>query len=142
MLWGVVALAVCSTVVAFAATALLTRLGVRAGTLDGEGVSGQVKAAARRVPNIGGIGIVAGLLLPLLAAFGTAAAGVVPEALLSAELATGMRSEWVLALAVALGMLAVHVLGLVDDRTPLPWAPKLLVMISIPVAIAWLTDTR
>ncbi|MEO1536062.1 MAG: MraY family glycosyltransferase, partial [Planctomycetota bacterium] len=142
MVWAVLALALCSVVVAFVATTVLVRVGMRAGALDGEGVSGQVKVASRRVPNVGGIGIVAGLLLPLLAASGAAASGLLPETLLSKELATGIRSEWTPALVIALGLLTVHVLGLIDDRTPLHWAPKLLVMVAVPVAIAWFTDTR
>lgn len=142
MLAAIVGLLVCGGVVSFIATAVLVRIGTRAGTLDNVGVEGQVKAAPRRVPNIGGIGIVIGLVVTMVAAFAATSLGVVPESVVPADLAEGAATETTTALIVLAGLLVVHVLGLIDDRRPLAWAPKLLIMLALPAAVAWLTGTR
>ena len=135
----------CAWVVSCVTSWLLVRAGARMRAFDGDGVDGQVKAAARRVPNIGGIGIVAGLALPLIAAFVVAVLDIDLIGLsgqLGGELADGVAAEWRSALVVLLGLLTVHALGLIDDRTPLPWIPKLVVMLAVPALVAWLTGTR
>ena len=142
MLGPALALLAFAWVVSFLATSLLARVGTRAGALDGAGVEGQVKAPARRVPNIGGIGIVAGILIPLTAAFFIAATGITPPELLPSDLASGVASEWRPALISMLGLLVMHALGLFDDRRPLRWLPKLLCMLAVPALVAWLTGTR
>ncbi len=128
--------------VSFAVTAGLTRIGARVGALDGEGVEGQVKATPRRIPNIGGIGIVAGLIVPLIAAFVFSAMRLAPPNMLPDDLASGVADEWRPALVALIGLLAVHGLGLLDDRRPLPWAPKLVLMFVVPALVAWLSGTR
>lgn len=136
------ALMASACMVSFAAAMMLVKVGNRAGTLDAAGVEGQVKREARRVPNIGGIGIMLGIVLPLVGAFGIAAAGFIPTDLVSDELSVGIAAESRAAAFVLGGLIAVHVLGLVDDRVPLPWLPKLLFMLAVPALVAWQSDTR
>ncbi len=142
MLAAIGMLAASACVVSFMAGRALVSLGKRAGALDSAGVAGQVKAEVRRVPNIGGIGIVAGLTVPLVAAFLAAASGAVPGGLLSDELAAGVAAEGFAAVVSLIGLLAVHAIGLIDDRRPMPWAPKLVLMLVITGLVAWLTGTR
>jgi UDP-GlcNAc:undecaprenyl-phosphate GlcNAc-1-phosphate transferase len=142
MLTPILGLMTCACIVSFLATAVLVRLGARAGALDGRGVDGQIKAAPRRVPNIGGIGVVIGLAGTMAAAFAAVSLGLVPESIVSKDLAAGVKGESIAAAIALAGLLGVHVLGLVDDRRPLPWAPKLLIMLALPAAVAWLTGTR
>lgn len=131
-----------SAVVSFVATGAMARVGRSARAFDGEGVQGQVKAGSRRVPNIGGIGLTAGLVLPLALAGGLALSNAIPESLISDDLRDGLAGEWLSGLVAMLGLLAVHVLGVIDDRRPLSWRPKLLFMLLVPVVVAWLTGTR
>ncbi|MEM8756285.1 MAG: MraY family glycosyltransferase [Planctomycetota bacterium] len=99
--------------------------------MDGAGIEGQVKADARPIPNTGGLGIVTALLL---AATGMASSFDLGDA--AAMLDAGFA--W----PVIAALLVVHATGLLDDRRPLPWLPKLAVMLLVPAAAAWLTDTR
>jgi UDP-GlcNAc:undecaprenyl-phosphate GlcNAc-1-phosphate transferase len=127
-------------------TLVCERLGTRAGALDGAGVAGQVKAPARRVPNIGGVAIFWSLAIPMLAVI--AGVWLIGDAELSTrvpELAVhlkGLRSETPLALTL-LGCLAVlHVVGLIDDRRPLgPWI-KMGVMAACAAAVTLTSSTR
>jgi UDP-GlcNAc:undecaprenyl-phosphate GlcNAc-1-phosphate transferase len=131
--------------------AVLIRLGHRLGTLDGAGVACQVKEAPRRVPNTGGIAIVAGFILPLLAVLlAAAAAGSnpdwVPDILnLRDTLAThapGLAERTPLALVFLASILTLHILGLIDDRRPLgPWV-KLAAILAAATAVALTDQTR
>ncbi|MEM9661189.1 MAG: MraY family glycosyltransferase [Planctomycetota bacterium] len=140
--FALLALAGLAFIVSALATLLLVRIGTRAGTLDTPGVENQVKRSLRGVPNIGGIGIVLGIVMALLAAYGLAASRSVPAELLPPALSDGIVSESGPAAIVLAGLLVVHALGLIDDRRPLPWAPKLAVMLAVPVLVSWLGDTR
>lgn len=129
-------------------TALLIRLGHRMAMFDTPGVAGQVKAAARRVPNTGGVAIfwgVAGPMLAGLAAFGPLApwladAGMMPEAL--APHVEGIREQSGVALVLLGCLTLLHVMGLIDDRRPLGPFGKLVVMGAPALAVPLLTDTR
>lgn len=122
-------------------------VGRRLGALDGPGVCGQVKAAARGVPNTGGVGIVLGVVgslgVGLVAAHVPALQGglerLVPG--VGAHLA-GLRGVTGGA-AVVLGcVLALHVMGLIDDRRPLGAMPKLGVILAASGVMAVATGTR
>lgn len=137
MLWLVLALGEVALLVAFVATWLATRLGRRLNALDAAGVAGQVKADPRRVPNIGGIGVVAGLLVPIIGALVLAPLVEGPHRELTDPSAVVLD-----ALVLIAAILLLHVLGLVDDRKPLgPWL-KMALMALPAVAIPLLTDSR
>lgn len=143
MTWVVLVIAAAACVVAYLTAVLAMRLGRRLGALDAQGSPGQVKAPVRAVPNTGGIGIAAGVLLPIggvLAAAWTGVLDATGEGF--AELTRGIRSESALAGWFLGSALAVHALGLVDDRRPLGWAPKLGAMLAAGGLLSWQTDTR
>jgi UDP-GlcNAc:undecaprenyl-phosphate GlcNAc-1-phosphate transferase len=131
--------------------AVLVRLGHRLGTFDGAGVVGQVKEAPRRVPNTGGIAIVAGFVAPVLGILGVAAlAGSNPDAIptvlgLQDTLGThapGIGDRAPLALVFLGSILALHILGLIDDRRPLgPWI-KLAAILGAATSVALTDQTR
>jgi UDP-GlcNAc:undecaprenyl-phosphate GlcNAc-1-phosphate transferase len=117
-------------------TAVLVRLGHRAGALDSAGTGGHAKVL-RRVPNIGGVAIAVTVALPLLA---VVVAGHAVGADRLAEwvpslAASARRLPEVLpqATAILLGVAALHLTGLVDDRRALPWMPKLAVQVAVAV---------
>jgi UDP-GlcNAc:undecaprenyl-phosphate GlcNAc-1-phosphate transferase len=143
MTWAVVGIAATAAVVSLVAASLAMRMGRRLGALDAEGSPGQIKAPIRAVPNTGGIGIAVGVLLPIGVALAAAWLRVLDgSGQRLAELARGIRSESALAAWFLGSALAVHALGLVDDRRPLGWAPKLAVMLAAGGLLAWQTDTR
>jgi UDP-GlcNAc:undecaprenyl-phosphate GlcNAc-1-phosphate transferase len=118
---------------------------LRAAAFDTAPLPGQVKAAARRVPNTGGIAIFGALVLPLCAAI----AGVhwFPSFIESsfpaaAQHLEGVRAQTPLALLLVTCLLMLHVLGLIDDRRPLgPWI-KLVIMVLPAAAMATVGETR
>jgi UDP-GlcNAc:undecaprenyl-phosphate GlcNAc-1-phosphate transferase len=121
-------------------------IGRRLNAMDSAGVQGQVKAALRRVPNTGGIGVFWAIALPLLGVLGAARmvdASSLPRVL--TELGPhleGIRSHGGHAL-VLLGMAGVlHVMGLIDDRRALRAMPKLLVMLVAAAVVVVGTDSR
>ncbi len=122
--------------------AVLVRVGHRLEMFDSPGVSGQVKDKPRRVPNTGGIAIFWSIALPVVAVLIAASAwpDVLPEA------ARGQVSYVIgksrLALVLLGGMAVLHIMGLIDDRRPLPPVPKLLLMLIPAFAAPLFTDTR
>jgi UDP-GlcNAc:undecaprenyl-phosphate GlcNAc-1-phosphate transferase len=137
MPWLVLGLGLVALVVSLVATRLATLLGRRLNALDALGVAGQVKAEVRRVPNIGGIGVVAGLLVPVVGAMVLAPMVDGPHRELTAPSAVVFD-----AVVLVAAILLLHVLGLIDDRRPLgPWL-KLALMALPAVAIPLLTDSR
>ena len=113
-----------SFVIAAGATAIVLALSRRAGLADTPPMPGQIKQR-RAVPNTGGIGIVAGIVLPIVAMMLIAtllgedfARAVLPESQAEriAKHLPGLRSKIPLALAFLAGALALHAMGLVDDR--------------------------
>lgn len=146
MAWMCLLLVVVAFGVSSPVTWVMIRLGHRYRALDSGGVPGQVKAAKRAIPNTGGVGIFAGVMLPVVA--GLAAVHLMSDETIAraapsvaAHLA-GIRRETPLALTL-LGCLAVlHVMGLVDDRKPMgPWL-KLGVMVVAAVVMATVGGTR
>lgn len=124
--------------------ALLIRVGHRLGALDGPGVAGQVKAEIRRVPNTGGVGIVAAFVLPVVLGVVMVATGLagrfVPDEV--AEHLPGMAQRVPLAAVFLAGILALHVVGLIDDRRPLGPFLKLGVIVAAALAVSLTDQTR
>lgn len=133
-----------SLLVSYFATGLARRLGDRLAALDGRGVTGQVKAEIRRIPNTGGIGIVATLLVVHWPIAIAALLWKAPQsdADTLAQLASGVRENVSLLALFLLGLVVLHVMGIIDDRRPLGWKPKLLVMLIVPAIVVWLSQTR
>lgn len=125
-------------------TAVVVRLGHRLQTFDTAGVEGQVKAETRRIPNTGGLAIAIAILATLFAAvlaiwFGLSdrlGSDKLPN--LATGVAENAKTLWIF----MLGLAAMHALGLIDDRKPMHWLPKLGVMLLVPTLVAWLTDSR
>ncbi|MEM1330004.1 MAG: MraY family glycosyltransferase [Planctomycetota bacterium] len=131
--------------VALPAAWVARRIGQRSGALDTAPIAGQVKAAARAIPNTGGVAIYLGIAAPIAA--GLLALALDPGVLTRIVPAVeehigGIRSEagsaWIFLGAVT----ALHLLGIVDDRRPMSALPKLLIMITAALAVVVFTDTR
>ncbi len=152
MLWPVLALLGVGLVISLPLTAVLIRVGHQMNALDSPGAAGHRKEL-RRVPNIGGVAIFAGVALPMLV-------GVLALELVSAE----QWGRWLPALepllprvlagdaavrpsvVTAIGLLGcmtlMHVTGLVDDRRSLSAGLKLLVQIGAAAVMAVFFDVR
>lgn len=131
--------------VSLPATWGMIRLSRRLGMLDTAAMPGQIKDARRPIANTGGVGIAAGLLLPMVAGLAVLAALAPPLPPPLAPLEPhlpGIREQFPLALGFIASALALHVLGLVDDRRPLGPFIKLAVMLVPPLLLAVFTDTR
>jgi UDP-GlcNAc:undecaprenyl-phosphate GlcNAc-1-phosphate transferase len=140
--------------VAFAVAAVATRIVLavsrRAGLSDTEAMPGQIKER-RDIPNTGGVGIVAGIILPIIGMILVAtllgedfARAVLPES--EAERVVkhlpGLRGKIPLGLGFVAAALVLHAMGLIDDRRPLGPRLKLAITIAPALAIALATDTR
>ena len=128
------------------ATFLARALGHRLNALDGPGVVGQVKAATRRVPNTGGIGIFAAIALPMAAgllAINSPLADRVVEVFpaLAVHL-KGIASQTIAAAVLLAALTIVHVMGVIDDRRPLGATFKLVVMLTVATGLTLATQTR
>jgi len=128
------------------ATFLARALGHRLNALDGPGVAGQVKAATRRVPNTGGIGIFAAIALPMAAgllAINSPLADRVVEVFpaLAVHL-KGIASQTIAAAVLLAALTIVHVMGVIDDRRPLGATFKLVVMLAVATGLTLATQTR
>jgi UDP-GlcNAc:undecaprenyl-phosphate GlcNAc-1-phosphate transferase len=133
-----------SLAISLPVTALLVRAGHRLGALDSPGSPGHVKTL-RKVPNIGGIAIVAGAVAPLLAASLVArfAPGLVVGLVPAAEPFAGRFQDSATAgIWIALGAIALHAVGLVDDRRALGALAKFLPQVGAALAVALLADVR
>lgn len=144
MVAAVLLLPIAGFLLAAPLTAWLVGAGRRLGTLDSPGAAGHRKEL-RRVPNIGGIAIVAAVALPMLA--GLLLLRLAPDALLRALPAIEphlerLRSSEPAAWGILAALLAIHLLGLCDDRRSLPPLPKLAVQAAAALLVAWLLDTR
>lgn len=135
-------------VVSLVGTLIARALGRKLNAMDGAGVAGQVKAAPRRVPNIGGIGIFFGFALPLVALLFVLSGvqvdsndpSIIPADLV--EHLTGLASKAGSAWTLLAGTFVLHLIGLIDDRRPLGALPKLIVMLLVAGFVTWKTDTR
>ena len=125
-------------------TGLLTVVGKRVGALDGPGAKGHVKEV-RVVPNIGGIAIFVGAMVPVACALGffildpEGAAAWAPAIKPHLVRAHATKYDW---LVIVLGAIAVHLLGLYDDRRALSAWPKLFLQVSIALATTLFSDVR
>jgi UDP-GlcNAc:undecaprenyl-phosphate/decaprenyl-phosphate GlcNAc-1-phosphate transferase len=144
--------------ISFPATAIVRAISNRLRAHDTPPVPGQVKFAARKVPNTGGIAIFLAIAAPIL--IGTRLfVGIDPSgpwlhepSLLPADLhehVAGIQQQTPLALLLVACLALLHLLGLIDDRKPLgPWL-KLAIMaipaVAVPLAHQFLPrvgDTR
>lgn len=146
MLIACLALILIASGIALPVAWIMRRISIRAGAFDSEALPGQIKER-RRVPNTGGVGIFAGLALPIAVAL--LGAWILDEqsarGLLGPAIAAhlpGVRSKAPLALMFLASIALLHAMGLVDDRRPLGPRLKLGVMILPALAIAVFTDTR
>jgi UDP-GlcNAc:undecaprenyl-phosphate GlcNAc-1-phosphate transferase len=146
MIWIVLILVAVACSVSLPLTWLMRALGHRLNALDSPGVAGQVKAARRKVPNLGGIAVFWAFALPALVAI--AAARFLDPAALPDWLAAarpylpGLAAESVRGLWMLAGLTVVHIMGLIDDRRPLGPFVKLSVMVMAAAGVVWFTDTR
>ncbi|MBY0263704.1 MAG: undecaprenyl/decaprenyl-phosphate alpha-N-acetylglucosaminyl 1-phosphate transferase [Phycisphaerales bacterium] len=128
------------------ATWLARAIGRRLNALDSAGVAGQIKAAPRKVPNTGGVGIFLAFAGPMLAgllAIKLGAVGAIADALPAmSEHLPGLEKQAGAGLVLIACVAALHVLGLIDDRRALPAVPKLFVMLGVSAAAVWATDSR
>lgn len=154
MIWLCLSLLAVSFAIALPATAAMRQLGHRLGALDGPGVSGQIKAAARKVPNTGGVAIYLGIAIPMLLAVVCLLTGnsdpahhwlagfLRPYAPGFETYLPGMRDQAPAAIMLIGALTILHMMGLRDDRKPLGAYPKLFIMLGVAVALVWATDSR
>lgn len=132
--------------ISFPLTWLLIRLGHRLQTYDSPGVPGQVKVAAARTPNTGGVAVFCGVALPMLA--GLIALAAVPAETISriapslAPHLAGIRERAPMAAIVLAGATVLHIMGLIDDRRPMRALPKLALMLGVAAAVSITTGSR
>lgn len=138
MLLFVVACLLPSFVLSFAATALMRRVAPSLGLVD--------RPAARKVhehptPLGGGVGIWCGVVVPLalvhVACF-VLAGREAPPAWLPADIAVhidGVPYRSGQMWAVIAGGTVLSLMGLFDDRRPLPWLPRLVVQVGVAAAL-------
>lgn len=138
-----------SFAIAVPATMAARALGRRMNALDAAGVPGQIKAAPRRVPNTGGIGIFLAVVIPVLLGLAWIWLMVDNKRDLPAESLEplrdqflGIRKQTPAAIALVACVAVLHLLGLLDDRRPLGPYVKLLVMLGISAAAVMFTDSR
>lgn len=145
MIWVCLSLVAVSLALSLPLSWLLVALGRRFGHIDQPGAEGH-KVHARAVPNIGGIAVFAGVVVPLAAAL--AAAWLTPASGWGSWLAAltehlpGLRRQTPLALAVLAALAVLHVLGLIDDRRRLGATTKLLVQLVVAAALVIFFDMR
>ena len=131
-------------VISLVMVALLVRAGRRAGMLDSSGSEGHHKQL-RSIPNIGGIGIFLGAVVPLGIGLGLLSLSESVWSLLPGsirppdDLVAQSLPTWVAIVAAAL---VLHVVGLVDDRRPLGAGLKLLVQAVMAASMVLLFDVR
>ena len=132
------------------ATWLVRAISLRTNAIDTAAMPGQIKER-RAIPNTGGVGIVAGIVIPIVGMIFVAtvlgedfARAVLPEAEADriAKHLPGLKSKIPLGLGFLASVLVIHVVGVIDDRRPLGPIVKLAVMVVPPLLIALLSDTR
>lgn len=131
-------------VLSLALTLLVRALGRRNALLDSPGAAGHAKEL-RGVPNIGGVAIFWALVAPLLAAAAVVElnprllTSIVPDASIHVD---GARTQLSLLLAMLGAALLLHVVGLVDDRSALPPAPKFVAQFLAAALVVLPFDVR
>jgi UDP-GlcNAc:undecaprenyl-phosphate/decaprenyl-phosphate GlcNAc-1-phosphate transferase len=145
-------LALVSLAIGWPAARLARAIGRDMNAYDGAGVSGQVKSAPRRVPNLGGIGIFVAVVAPLLVVLllarmsqlpsgenWFARRGIFPEVAVHWQ---GIQQQTPAALILLGALLVLHVLGIIDDRKPLGPGVKLPFMLAAAITVVIGTDSR
>lgn len=123
----------------------LVMAGRRLGHMDAPGAEAH-KAHARAVPNIGGIAVFAGIVVPLVVAL--LGAALLPFSMSGSWLAPveehlpGLRRVLPMALAVIGALASLHVLGLIDDRRRLGARLKLGVQVAVASVLVIGFDMR
>jgi UDP-GlcNAc:undecaprenyl-phosphate GlcNAc-1-phosphate transferase len=115
-------------------TGLMTRVAPKLGFVDKPGGR---KIHANPKPLLGGVGIVCGLVLPLLA--GVLLVNVAGDAIASrfadvpqiGALISGAKQQTPLSLGFVGGILVLHVMGLIDDRRALGPYSKLIAQLAV-----------
>lgn len=132
-------------IISLPATVMARAAGRRLGALDSPGAAGHVKVL-RAVPNVGGIGIFAGIAIPFAAAILTVALASdstierwVPS--IAAHLPR-LRESLPLAAALLACLTLLHVVGLVDDRRSLGPGVKLAAQVVAALTLAVFFDVR
>ena len=124
---------------------LLIRVGSHARMLDSAGSTGHEKFL-RAIPNIGGVGIFLGAILPLAAGVAFLWFNINPihpdePHTMAATIARifDQMGTWV---AIIASCLVLHVVGVVDDRKALPASLKLLMQFLMAGMLVLLFDVR
>src|SRR5688572_8394471 len=147
MVWAILILIPLALAISLPMTAVMRALGHRMRALDAAGVPGQVKFAARKVPNTGGVAIFLAVVVPMIAAI-TFIWGFVDNKTVAdyypplADYWPGIRAQTLDAFLLLGAMLILHLLGLVDDRKPLPAYPKLIAMLALAAIVCVVTKSR
>ncbi len=135
-----------ATIMSFALTLCVRWIGRRLETHDGAGVVGQVKAAPRRVPNIGGVAIFWTIALPIAGIMALVHSALWVDVIqYNSDLAThgqGLKAHTPVAAWFLAGLLVMHVMGLLDDRRPMRASIKLAIMLLVAFVVCWQTDSR
>ena len=143
MIGAVLGLMLVSLAISVPLTAALIRVGHRSGTMDSAGARGHVKTL-RRVPNIGGIAVYAGVALPMAVGLAMVLWTDLPARLVPSIQPHLLRLEH--SASAALALLAcisgLHVMGLIDDRRSLGAWPKLLVQLLAAAVMTIWFDVR
>lgn len=125
----------------------ILRLSIRSALFDSQGAPGHVKIL-RKIPNTGGIAIIMAITIPIIA--GAAAIEILPVVKVLPVIGVASAAEYVAGIGLRLPMGAtllsclvfLHVIGIVDDRRPIPPLIKLLAVLALSTALVLVTDTR
>lgn len=145
MLWICLALVAVSLAISLPSCVILVRAGHRLGLLDQIGSEAH-KKHERVVPNTGGIGIFAGVAIPMAAAL--TAVWLVPESWWSetlpavAEHIAGLRRMTPMGAIVLAGIAGLHVLGLIDDRKAMGPFIKLAAQVLVAAVLVLAANMR
>jgi len=130
-----------SFAVAWPVVFLMRWVGRRAGLLDGVGSAGHEKVELRGVPNTGGVGLVAGIFVPIV--FGLVWLRVFRG--LDTELSVHLdviAQQTPMIVALLCCVFVLQVMGLFDDRRPMnPWI-KLAVQCAASFVMVFFFDCR
>jgi UDP-GlcNAc:undecaprenyl-phosphate GlcNAc-1-phosphate transferase len=142
----VLALVVVGLAISWPLSAWLVRAGRRLGALDSAGAVGHYKPELRAVPNIGGVAIYAGVVVPMVV--GVALLWAIDAGFWRVRLPAlaghlpRLRETTPTVIALLLCLTALHITGVLDDRRGLPPWPKLLVQLAAAAVMAIWFDVR
>jgi UDP-GlcNAc:undecaprenyl-phosphate GlcNAc-1-phosphate transferase len=145
MIWICFSLVAASFVLSLPLAWLLVVAGRRLGHVDAPGAEAH-KVHAHAVPNIGGIAVFAGIVVPLVTAL--LGAALLPASMWGSWLAPveehlpGLRRVLPMALAVIGALASLHFLGLIDDRRRLSAPLKLGVQVAVASVLVIGFDMR